>query len=504
MSHRPLRFSGRAALLSGAALAAMVMGAAAKDLPGTPEGAARIAALIETYGGKAAAAAPALTVTPEASGYTVSIDIAALMAPLNAAGVVYDPAVIKWMAFEQDDGTWRLEQTGMPTLSGQSIRGDVRSDFLYAATGFKAAAILDPALSWLRSQQVTADKLGAAVHGPGVNETVEAGPVDANLTSKAAPDGAVSTVIKESLGAFSLAMTVDPNALKPDANSDAKPFEIAAKSEATTADINLDGLKTRAILDLWAFWVAHPTRAELAENEVAFKSLLSAALAGHPSFSEDAGLTKLTVRTPKGPFAFDDLKFGAGGAFAGPDSRFSERLAANGLSLPPGLIPEMYRDFVPSSFDVGVKFSGVNLTAAAEEAVANLHLAGDQPPISKEDNAKVMAKLLGDGPVLIDIAPSRVQAPQLDLSFDGQIRYLVGKPTGTVTLRMQNFDKTASALKALGPDVEAKMVPVLAMAKGLAKTEADGALTWVGEIGADGMMKVNGLPVGKAPFADGK
>ena len=43
-------------------------------------------------------------------------------------------------------------------------------------------------------------------------------------------------------------------------------------------------------------------------------------------------------------------------------------------------------------------------------------------------------------------------------------------------------------------------VPVLAMAKGLAKTEGDGALTWVGELGADGAMTVNGLPLGKAPL----
>ena len=160
MPLQKFRFPGRAALLSSAALAAMVMGAAARDLPGTPEGAARISAFVATYAGKTAAAAPALTVTPEASGYTVSIDIAALAAALNAAGVVYDPAVVKLSAFEQDDGTWRLEQTGMPTLSGHSVRGDARSDFLYAATGFKAAAVLDPALSWVRSQQVTADKLG--------------------------------------------------------------------------------------------------------------------------------------------------------------------------------------------------------------------------------------------------------------------------------------------------------------------------------------------------------
>jgi hypothetical protein len=44
------------------------------------------------------------------------------------------------------------------------------------------------------------------------------------------------------------------------------------------------------------------------------------------------------------------------------------------------------------------------------------------------------------------------------------------------------------------------LLPVVAMAKGLAKADPDGVLTWVGELGDDRIMKVNGLPLGKAPF----
>ena len=103
--------------------------------------------------------------------------------------------------------------------------------------------------------------------------------------------------------------------------------------------------------------------------------------------------------------------------------------------------------------------------------------------------------------MLIDIPPSHVVAPQLDIAFEGHVRYQQGgKPSGTFTVHMRDFDKTQAALKGLGPEAEKKMVPVLAMAKGLAKTDSDGTLTWVGELGADGMMKVNGLPLGKAPL----
>ena len=41
---------------------------------------------------------------------------------------------------------------------------------------------------------------------------------------------------------------------------------------------------------------------------------------------------------------------------------------------------------------------------------------------------------------------------------------------------------------------------MVAMAKGLAKSEADGVLTWVAEVGLDKVVKINGLPLGKLPF----
>ena len=132
--------------------------------------------------------------------------------------------------------------------------------------------------------------------------------------------------------------------------------------------------------------------------------------------------------------------------------------------------------------------------------IADLHLAGDGPAIAPDDEAKIRAKLIGPDGIVIDIEPSHIVAPLLDISFEGHIVYKGAKPTGKLTVHMRNFDKTQAALKTLGPEVEKKVAPMLAMAKGLAKTDGDGSLVWVGEIGADGVMKVNGLPLGKSPI----
>ena len=68
-----------------------------------------------------------------------------------------------------------------------------------------------------------------------------------------------------------------------------------------------------------------------------------------------------------------------------------------------------------------------------------------------------------------------------------------------MTIRMRNFDMTMAAVRGLGPDIERKALPGLAMAKGLAKTENDGSLSWVIDVGRDRALTVNGIPLGKAP-----
>ncbi|HYA72343.1 MAG TPA: DUF2125 domain-containing protein [Roseiarcus sp.] len=502
MRSRQIRFPRRALLLATAALGALSVGASAKDLPATPEGAKKVSAFLETFVGKpAAGATSSIVVTPESADYLVAVDIGALAAPLKSAGVSYDAAVLKFKAIEQDDGAWRIEQSDFPTVVAHSKRADTPVDSTIAVTGLKTVLVIDPAISWVRSGQGSGDKVSVRTHGPGIEQTVDFGPLQATATSKASADGALSTNVQESVGAFGLTMTVDPKAASQGANPDAKPVAIAAQADGAAVELKLDGVKPRPLLDLWAFLVAHPSRPELAANEAQLKTLLTAALASPLSLDENFAMKKLTVQTPQGPLAFDGVKAGIGGAAAGSASRFEERFSASGLTLPPGLVPAMFHDLVPTSFDVGFKVSGFDLTAASAEAIADMHLAGDAPPISEEDNAKVWAKLTGAGPALIDIPPSHVVAPQLDIAFEGRVRYQQGaKPSGTFTVHMRNFEKTQAALKGLGPETEKKLVPVLAMAKGLAKTDGDGALTWVGELGADGMMKVNGLPLGKAPL----
>ncbi len=200
-----------------------------------------------------------------------------------------------------------------------------------------------------------------------------------------------------------------------------------------------------------------------------------------------------------GAVALAGLKGQFGVANAGPHSSVSLSLSAGGLSLPVGLAPPGAADLTPSEIDLAATFKGIDIAAAANEAIADMRLQGDDPPISDADSVKVMAALLSAGPMRLDIAPSHIHAPAIDADFEGEIRYAPGKPSGELTIHMRGFDKTMAAVKALGPAIAVKALPGFAMAKGLAKTDSDGSLSWVVEVAQDRSITVNGLPLGKAP-----
>lgn len=104
----------------------------------------------------------------------------------------------------------------------------------------------------------------------------------------------------------------------------------------------------------------------------------------------------------------------------------------------------------------------------------------------------------GTAPLTVELAPSHVAAPQIDLTLEG-VAHLEGvRPSGTLKVRARNFDKTVAALRALGPMASPQVIGFLALAKSLGKADGD-ALTWVADYGVDGSIKINGLPLGKGP-----
>jgi hypothetical protein len=490
--YRSNRLPLRGAMLAAVAAACLPCAAVAKDLPATAEGASKLSSTLSAYLSKpAAGAASPITVTPEGAHYAVTIALGSLVAPLEDSGFSLAPATLKYSLTEQDDGGWRVEGSDLPPISAHDKDGEITYNF----AGYSFTGVFDPALGIFRNAQFGLDKLNSKVQSPKIQETIEAGPMHATQTARLGANGGADGQVHEEIANLSLAATTPPEPDKPDS----KPGSFTVHLDKAALDFALEGAPFRKGLDLWAFLVAHPGRAELAANEPALKDLLRAVVPANAKLSEKIDAQKISVASEKGSFGLGEAKFALAAALIPGAKDFAEyRLGVDALTLPAGLLPPTMKSLIPTSADIDVKASGFDFGAAASEAINDLHLAGDGPAITPENNAKIFALMKGAAPVSIELLPSHVVAPQADFTLEGHAQMQGQTASGSLKIHARNFDQTVEALKAVGPMATPEVMGVVALAKGLGKADGDG-LTWIVEYGADKSIKVNGLPLGKAP-----
>jgi hypothetical protein len=487
---RPDRSRRRLAPLSLAAALLWGFPALAADKPATPEGAEALKAFLAKYLPAApAGAGPLVTVTAEGSHYLISADLGALNALLAETGISYDPAAIVYKAVEQDDGNWRVAMDSLPKIGFHSKDATGAIEF----TNFRSAALISPAIAWLLSGSANMDKGTFEVQNPKVAHTIDFGPVQETIATNVAADGSVSTQVKEEIAELGV------KAVGAGEGDNESPINLSGRAEKALVNLGVDGFKSRKAFDLWGLLAAHPARADLAAHEAELKGLLKEIAA--PGLKLDEGLEaqKTVITASLGAIAVADFKYQLGAANAGPQSAINLSVSADGLSLPVGLLPPNADALTPSKIDVAATIKGIDITAAANEWISDLSLQGEGPVLSDDNANKVEAAFLSSGPVQIAFAPSHILAAAVDVDFSGAVRLDHNKPTAAITIHARSFDRTMAAVKDLGPDIAGKAMPGLALAKGLAKSEGDGSLSWLLELDAERSIKINGIPFGRAP-----
>ena len=479
---------GRLALVSLAAAALWASPTLAGDKPATPEGAQALRALIAKYVPAAqTGASPVVTVTPEGSHYLISADLSALNVLLTQTGLSYDPAVIVYKAVEQDDGNWRFAIDSLPRIAFHSKDASGSLEL----TNFRSTALISRPIAWILSGSANLDKGTFQIQTPKLKQSIDFGSVEETVTTTPGADNSVSTVVKEDIADIGLKATGvgDTNA----------SVNFGARVEKALINLGVEGFRSRKAFDLWRLLAAYPARADLAAHEAELKGLLKELAAPGLKLEEGIEARKTVVTASLGAIALADVKYHLGAANAGPQSSVDFSVSAEGLSLPVGLIPPNAAALTPSKIDIAATLKGIDIAAAANEWISDLSLQGDAPVLSDDNAGKVEAAFLSAGPVQIALAPSHIVAPAIDADFSGLVRLDHNKPTAAITIHARGFDKTMAAVKDLGPDIAGKAMPGLALAKGLGKTESDGSLSWLLELGADRSIKVNGIPFGKAP-----
>jgi hypothetical protein len=152
----------------------------------------------------------------------------------------------------------------------------------------------------------------------------------------------------------------------------------------------------------------------------------------------------------------------------------------------------------PTAFDFDVKVSAAGLDQIVRLAIDDFDIRS-KPPLPPASGEKIKALLISGEPKLT-ISPGHLTTGSLDLSFEGELALTPPKPTGRFKVMADGLDKII-AIVGKAAESDARLQKALLGAtflKGLAVAGPDGKLLWDIELGADGAVSVNGMPMPKA------
>jgi hypothetical protein len=475
--------------IKASVLAFLLASAPAFAEPATPEGAKALGQSFAAYFGQSSLEQGIIAVAPQGDDYKVTIDLQRVidMVGLPAGSVTLAP--LSFLTAPQPGGTWKVGADGFPNLGFRMSTPDGDYSGSLALNNYKLAGVYDPKLATFLTMSNTVDTIDVKWAAKDAEVALQESGYAVDFQSSDAGGGAVSGKMRHTLK--SLLETVTASG-----KGGAGGMRIVYKVGPMTSDGTIEVMKSRAMLDLWAFLVSEGLEHVL-EHQDELKDRLTAMLPLWEQSQVTLALDGVSAELP-----FGEIKIGSFGerlAMTGlvPHGAFELGLKLDGLTIPAALLPAWAAPLLPSLVDTNLKFTLDGLDEMAKLAIAEVDFS-DDPPLSDEAQEK-LADLYRKGNPKLVIAPSRVASPNYVVSLSGEFSAVGPKPTGKVTIEAEGFDKSFAILQAAAqgnPQLQQALMG-LGVAKGLAKPGPDGKLSWEIALGEDGAVSVNGQKMGK-------
>lgn len=493
--------------LAGAVVAVAAAGgwwALTQQPPGervTPERAAALQAQFDALLGKAA---PMLRVTAASDHYALHLDAAPVL-PRTIGG---RPATITLSPLDasltpEGAGIWQVTAAPQQVTLGLHVaasKPQERIDVDYVFEGMEYSGHYSEALRFFSDfeTKVAATRvrqLQPLAAGAMLESVTQQGPIRAQGQAVQGPTGL------DLSGTTTLGRTETVNTLlsatagTPSAPKKPSRVQIAeSRSES-----RLTGLRWPQLLALLQAAQALPPEAGPlpAAEKAALLARVRAALPVFDGLSGNAALSGITAETPPGPVTITRLgvEIETTGVLA--DARLREAITAEGLKLPPGLLPQWAEPLLPQQLRLDLSFAGFDLAAAAEVLLDDL-ARPEMLPVGPQTRNRLAAAILPKGAMTVRLEPSHLTGPGYRLEASGQIEALPGGKglrSASADLRLAGLDKILTALQD-APEKLRQAGMGLMMARGFAKVEPDGALSWALRQAPDGAMTVNGTMLG--------
>ncbi|MBW0004644.1 MAG: hypothetical protein JO216_14265 [Hyphomicrobiales bacterium] len=492
MSLQSSRAAFLAALLMSAAATLSSPPAYAENA--TSEGAKALAQSLKPYLGQSAFDRGLIAVTPKGEAYELRFDLQRILDGFGLPKGVVEMDAFSCLVAPLPEGRWKVSFDSYPnfTIRGPSPLGDGDDMVSVSAGGRAFEGIYDPKLAAFLSGTDKIARIEEKIRGPHSDGDVSFMDIGMRLEGKGLPDGSVSGKFEGMAGHLKETLNLKEVA-KPNSSPSA-PINMRVDLGPITYQASFEAMRSKEILDIIPFFVAHQGKQELIAHQDELKDKILAAIPLFKSANFIAKIENLAIDAPFGHFGIESLVESI--HQTGFVSQEATELAftVHGLRLPQGLVPAWAQPFVPTHVDVDVKFEMKDLDKIAKAAVADLDLRQDQA-FDPAQIAPLMAMAMGSETKLT-LAPGHLSAPGLQLYYHGDMAFLP-QPAGTLTLEAEGLDKALARLQdAAKSNAELQQAVLgLNVAKGLAKPGANGRSVWV--IGyAGGAVSVNGQKFG--------
>ncbi len=485
---------------TGSPAAAVAIAGPEAAAAGTADGARTLAESLVPYVSQAAFAKNILTVAPDPAGYRITADFAPLLRMIAGTGAnLLQVTPTSIVVSPRGDGDWNVFSDAPLSLKADIAQGDVRQTIDYAFTNPRFKGVYSTRLAAFLSGDGAIEAITSTNRDPLTESTAAVAGSTYTTTGSPGPDGSVNAAFEQTSDRLEQRVSF-PN---PDDPSGASRVDVSIKGGPIAVTSSIDAGRTRAMVDLYAFFLRHPEFAEppatvldklgAAQNEM--KTLIRAVL---PLWNElkgryDVGRMDVSSMFGSATIEKGHLDVSMGGVST--STGFEYRLGYNGLSVQSPFVPAWTRPFIPVEMDIAFKVENADLKTPADILLAELDLS-KETMVSDAVLQRAAATFTTTMPRFL-MPASRVRAETYDVSMSGSLKVVNGQPDMTVDVLATGVDRTIEAMREAAKAEPAvnQAIGFLSIAKGFGKALPDGRTQWLVNLAPDGAVAVNSFQV---------
>lgn len=431
-------------------------------------------------------------VKTDGDGYAVKLDLAPLAAQ-SGGTVTITPVEFKMAS--QGEGKWQIVQDQALSLA-IDLKEQGAVDEKVAS--LKISGIFDEKLNYFSklTGEATDISINQKMTDPNSGTTsisASVKGVQVDQTGTAAANGGVDVVSKYTIG--NLVENINTSG-KPE--NGVPPMNLVINAANGNYDLNAKGFKSKPFLEVLAFLIGHQTKELMAKDQAMLKATLKDGLPIWENMLINAKLNTVTVANQFGQFGADSVEIAGDVNGIAKDGKLREKVAFNGLSLPTALVPPWATKLVPKNIAFDFTVSGFDLASPAQMILDQLDLA-KEPPLPDGFEQVLMPVFMPKGTVDITLNPSSINNDTYSVNIEGSLAAgPAALPTGKAKISAKGLDEIMKIIQQAPPEAGlAQGAAVVVVAKGMAKAETDGSLTWNVESSPDGKVLVNGIDPSK-------